>query len=151
MNGGFSVAAVKITQLFKGSIDQVFKGIGSYTLYPEHIPGVQKIEVLPPKLPKSTCQVRYEINVIKTFYYVIDMFEESPKKIWWTMSESNLMKSNSGQWDLKEVDKNTTEATYTLDVAFKGFVPGAVTDRVAKANLPAMMAGFQKIIEQSAK
>ena len=56
------------------------------------------------------------------------------------------MKANDGSWDLKASGNDKTQATYTLDIKFKGFVPGKVTDQLAKANLPNMLSGFQKLI-----
>ncbi len=138
---------------FHGEINDVFTAISTYSKYPDYLPGVQKIEVLPAKTAGSTCQVRYELNLIKTFYYVLNMYATEPHKIWWDMDDSNIMKSNSGSWELKALkpDKKgvaKTKATYTLDLNFKGFVPGFVTDQIAKANLPTMFEGFQKMVDE---
>ena len=132
---------------FTGEINGVFTAISTYSKYPEYLPGVQKIEVLPAKSSKSTCQVRYELNLIKTFYYILNMYAEKPGKIWWDLEESNLMTANEGSWDLKPEGKTKVHATYTLDIGFKGLVPRAITDRLAKANLPLMFSGFQKMID----
>lgn len=143
------MAALETEHTFDGGIDQVFGAIGQYGKYPEYIPGVTKIEVLPPQAKGSKCQVRYELNIIKTFFYTLDMFEKGPEKIWWTLADSNLMKASSGSWDLKQSGKDKTRAVYKLDIKFKGLIPGAITDQIAKANIPGMMAGFQKLINAS--
>lgn len=135
---------------FNGDIDKVFAVISNYQRYPEFIPGVTNIEVLAPQAKGSKCQVRYDINIIKSFYYTLDMFEEAPGRIWWSLADSNIVKSSNGSWTLKSTGKDKTTALYKLDVKFKGLIPSAITDQVAKANLPAMMAGFQKMIDQSA-
>ena len=75
------------------------------------------------------------------------MFEEAPGRMWWDLDESNIMKFNSGSWRLKERDSSHTKAVYTLEVKLKGLIPKAITDRVAEANLPGMLAGFQKLID----
>jgi ribosome-associated toxin RatA of RatAB toxin-antitoxin module len=141
------MAKVEMEHVFSGSREKVFAGICQFDKYPQFIPGVSAIEKLPAKVAGSTCQVRYEVNVIKTFYYTLNMFAESPAKIWWNMDDSNLMKASDGSWLLSDSGAGKTKAIYSLDVKFKGLVPSAITDRVAKANLPAMMAGFQKIID----
>lgn len=110
-----------------------------------------KVELLPAVKPGSTCQVRYEVNIVKTFYYVIDMYEESPSKIWWELAESNLMKENRGSWELQAKGKNKTAAHYTVDVAFKGLLPSSLIQSVTKASLPTMVEGFQKLIEDHKK
>ncbi len=141
------MAKVETEHVFRGSVEKVFNGIRKYEAYPDYLPGVTKIEVLPPKAKGSTCQVRYEINLIKKFYYVINMFEEAPNRMWWNLDDSNLMKQNDGSWDFTKKTADSTKALYTLDVKFKGLVPSAITDQIAKANLPAMLAGFQKMID----
>lgn len=145
------MGAVETEHVFEGTIDVCFEGIRQYQKYPEYLPGVTKVDVLPPKKPKSTCQVRYEVNIVKTFYYVIDMYEEGPGKIWWELAESNLMKENRGGWELKAKGKTKTEAHYTVEVAFKGLLPSSLIQSVTKATLPTMIEGFQKLIKDHKK
>lgn len=142
------MAELETTHTFNGNIQKVFAALGQFERYPEFIPGVTGIKVLPPPTgSKAKCLVRYEINIMKTFFYTIETFEEGPSKIWWTMTESNLMKRNEGSWTLTAKGENETSAVYKLDVSFKGLVPSMITDQVAKANLPGMFAGFQKLID----
>jgi hypothetical protein len=56
------------------------------------------------------------------------------------------MKTNNGSWNLSTGATNETIAIYKLDVGFRGLVPSMITDKIAKANLPAMFDGFQKLI-----
>jgi ribosome-associated toxin RatA of RatAB toxin-antitoxin module len=145
------MAELETTQYFKGDIKKVFKALGQYSRYPEFIPGVTSIQVLPPPAGSTAkCLVRYEINVVKTFFYTLEMFDNGADKIWWNMTESNLMKKNDGSWTLKPSDSGDTAAIYKLDISFKGLVPSMITDQVAKANLPGMFAGFQKLIDTMA-
>jgi ribosome-associated toxin RatA of RatAB toxin-antitoxin module len=142
------MAELETTHIFKGHINKVFAALGEYPRYPEFIPGVTGIKVLPPPPgSQAKCLVRYEINIVKTFFYTIEMFDNGKDRIWWTMTESNLMKKNDGEWSLTDRGGTETHATYKLDVTFKGLVPSMITDQVAKANLPGMFAGFQKLID----
>lgn len=138
---------LRTEHIFNGSIEAVFSGITKYQEYPKYLPGVTKIELLPGKTANAVCCARYELNIVKTFYYTLEMFQEAPAKIWWHLVESNLMKHNSGSWELKAQGKTKTKAIYSLDVKFKGLVPSALTDQIAKANLPQMMDGFQRLID----
>jgi len=144
------VAKLETEHVFEGDVQKVFAGISQYSLYPEYLPAVTKVEVLKPRIAGSTCQVRYELNLIKKFYYVLDMFEQAPNKIWWELDESNIMKANTGSWNLEEKGKDKTKAVYTLDVKFRGLVPSKITDQIAKANLSQMLSGFQKMINDHA-
>ena len=145
------LAKLELEHVFDGSLGEVVAAISQFDQYPKYIPGVTKIEVLPPAAKGSSCQVRYELNLIKTFFYVLNMYQEKPNKIRWDLAESNLMKISGGSWDFQKLDQDRTKATYLLDVKFRGLVPSAVTDRVAKANLPGMMQGFQKLINDRKK
>ena len=150
MEEGLFVATVERNHTFNGSVDKVFAGLRKYERYPEYLPGVTDIAILPAKVAGSVCQVRYDINLIKKFYYVLNMFEDAPKTLSWELAESNLMKANTGSWSLKAGKKGTTEASYSLDIKFRGLVPSAVSDRIAQANLPSMFEGFQHLIEAEA-
>ncbi len=152
------MASLETETTFNGSIESVFDAIRKYEKYPEYLPGVTRIDVLPAKEKGSVCQVRYELNIVKTFFYVLNMYEEGPKKIWWTLADSNILKGNNGSWTFKAVKgtgksadkgKEKTHASYKLDIKFKGLIPSAITDQVAKANLPLMMTGFQKLIDDN--
>jgi len=141
------MAELETTHLFHGDINKVFSALGQFERYPEFIPGVTSTKVMPASSgSKAKCQVRTELNIVKTFYYTIEVFEEAPNKIWWTLVESNLMKQNNGSWTLQKTKDSETTAIYKLDVGFRGLVPSMITDQIAKANLPQMLAGFQKLI-----
>lgn len=134
---------------FTGDIQQVFENIIKYESYPEYIPGVTQCEVQPSDDPEAACQVRYEMNLIKKFYYVLTMYHEPNKKIWWKLKDSNLMKSNDGGWDLQEASKGKTKADYHLNIKFRGLVPGAVTNKIAASSMPTTFKGFQKLIDDN--
>ena len=142
------MAELEAKHVFQGETAKVFKALGQFERYPEFIPGVTATSVLPAKSgSKARCIVKTELNMVKTFYYTIEIFEEAPNKIWWSLVDSNLMKTNNGSWILNSTSPNETTALYRLDVSFRGLVPSMITDQIARANLPGMFAGFQKLID----
>lgn len=145
------MAELTIEEIFTGDLDLVFTAIRQYQRYPEYLPGVTKIDVLPAKAKGSVCQVRYDLKFIKSFFYTLDMFEDKPNKIWWKLADSNLLQVSNGSWNLVQAGDGQTKALYSIEVAFSGFVPGKVVDQITKANLPMMMKGFQKLITDTAK
>jgi ribosome-associated toxin RatA of RatAB toxin-antitoxin module len=141
------MAELETTHLFNGGIQQVFRALGEFHRYPEFIPGVTNVKIDPPPPgSQARCVLRTEVNIVKTFFYTNEMFAEEPSRIWWRLMDSNLMKKNEGSWTLT-AQGDKTLALYKLDVSFKGFVPSMVTDQLAKANLPGMFAGFQRLID----
>lgn len=143
------MAKLETEHVFKNDIETVFRGLGQFSKYPEYLQGVTDIKVLPAKADGSFCQVQYDLNIIKKFYYILNMYQESPNKIWWDLDSSNLMKVNDGSWNLTPLKNGETKAVYSLDIKFKGLVPSKITDQIAKANLPAMFAGFERLIEEN--
>jgi ribosome-associated toxin RatA of RatAB toxin-antitoxin module len=141
------MAALVHEHVFDGDIQKVFKGICQFDQYSEHLPGVTGIQVLDATQKDSVCRVRYELKIIKEFYYTLHMFIKEPEKIFWQLDESNVLITNNGSWTLSAKSKKKTTAVYSLDVSFKGLVPKMLTDKIAAANLPNMFAGFQKIID----
>ncbi len=141
------MAELSTEHVFQGNISDVFRGLKQYALYAKYLPGVTETTILPAKAKGSDCQVRYDLKLIKTFHYTLNMFDDGNHKIWWNLADSNIMKVSNGSWTLTEVDKSHTKAIYTLDVAFSGFVPQKIVDQLTKANLPLMMDGFQKLIK----
>ena len=148
MEGDQNMPGLEKKHEFIGGIQQVFLAITSYEKYSKYIQGVTDVRVLPAVAPGSRCQVRYELNIIKKFFYVLDMYEEEPCKISWQLAESNLMKKNDGLWILEERSRDKTTASYSLDVAFRGLVPSSITKGVAKTSLPAMFEGMQRLIDE---
>ena len=139
------MAELTTEHVFDGSVEEVLAGLRTYEKYPEYLPGVTGIKVLPAKAKGSVCQVRYELKLLKSFYYTLNMHEE-PGRIWWDLDDSNIMKQSNGSWTLAAAGPGKTKAVYSLDIAFSGFVPQKIVDQITKANLPAMMNGFQKLI-----
>ena len=143
------MAKLETEHVFKNDIETVFSGLGQFEKYPQYLQGVTDIKVRPAKADGSFCQVQYDLNIIKKFYYILNMYQESPSKIWWDLDSSNIMKTNDGSWDLTQLKNGDTKAVYTLDIKFKGLVPSKITDQIAKANLPAMFAGFERLIDEN--
>lgn len=145
------MAELSIEETFQGGVELAFTAIRQYDKYPDYLPGVTKIAILPPKAAGSVCQVRYDLKFIKTFFYTLDMFEDRPNKIWWQLADSNLLQVSSGSWTLTGIAPDKTKAVYAIEVGFSGFVPGKVVDQITKANLPMMMKGFQRLISDVEK
>jgi len=141
------MAVVYKEHIFEGNLDECFRGITGYLSYPEYIPGVIKVEVIKPRSPKAAIGLRYELNIVKTFFYELDMFHVENKEISWELVDSNLMKKNKGSWILEAQKKGSTLAKYQLDVDFKGLVPSPIIKKITESNLPAMFEGFQTLIK----
>ncbi len=141
------MSGVQTEHIFKGTIEKVFKAITSYEAYPQYVPYVQKIQVLKAIKKGSACLVRYDLNLIKNFFYSLNMVHDQPNSIRWDLYESDILKTSSGSWELSAAGKTKTKAIYTVDIEARLFVPKMMIDKLTKTALPATMEGFQKLID----
>lgn len=84
------------THIFDGTAEKVYNGIIQYEKYPEYIQTVTQCKILPAKSPEFACQVRYDIKLIKTIYYTLNMTHSPGKKVSWALDESNFLKVSNG-------------------------------------------------------
>ena len=80
-------------------------------------------------------------------YYTLDYKLTPNKKVTWSFVESDTFKDCFGSWNLVEIEKGRTEATYTVDVSFHLFVPRKITDMLVGSNLPNLMKSFKERAE----
>jgi len=122
-----------------------YEVITDYEAYPEFLGNLKTVTVSQKK--GESCEITYEIDLIKTISYTLKMNGKPPKKIEWSFVKGDIMKDNHGHWVLEEVKKGVTKATYELNIELGLFVPGAITKRLVGKNLPEMLASFKKRIE----
>lgn len=133
--------------VFKGACADVYAGITAYALYPQFIAGVHNVAFIDPTDPGASCGLRYDLKVIRTLHYTLDMYHTELTSIEWQMRQSNLLSHNSGRWNLTPASETTTNATYELALGFKIFVPGRITRKLTETSLPLMFKGIQDLID----
>ena len=129
----------------KATPKRCFQIITDYEKYPDFIKDLKTVKVTNKK--GSGCDVTYEIDVIKRISYSLKMKTTPPDRIEWSFIRGDVMKDNQGFWDLEEIKKGVTKATYNINVKFGLFVPEMVTKALVGKNLPAMLESFKKRIE----
>lgn len=120
--------------------------IGDFERYPEFLPEVKKVAVV--KREGATAEVSYEIDVIKRVEYTLRHTVDG-NTVRWTLLRSNLLKKNEGSWVLQPQGDGSTLATYSLELAFGGFipVPSSVTTKLAETSLPALLENYKRRAE----
>lgn len=126
--------------------EQLLSVIADFERYPEFLPEIRKIQVL--KREGNTAEVAYEVEVIKKISYVIRT-ETEGLNVKWQLVRGDLFKKNDGSWKLRPEGDGRTHATYTLDIAFGGFipVPASITGKLAETSLPGLLENFKKRAE----
>jgi coenzyme Q-binding protein COQ10 len=139
------MAAVERTEVFDVPAEKIYQVLIDYASYPDFVDGVTSIEIH--HQDEAGAKVTYNLSLIKTFSYTIDLKHELNQSVSWSLVDGDFFSSNNGSWTLRDQGDGTTEVTYTLDVDFKVKVPGLISKKLTKSNLPSMM----KSVHQRAK
>lgn len=136
------MASATRTETVDVDINKLFDVLVDYNKYPEFVDGVSEIKVI--SQSETAAKVEYSINMIKNFKYIINIKQERPSRLSWTLDSGDLFKKNDGEWKLKDLGNGKTEVTYTLDLDFKMFAPSSILSALTSKNLPVMMESFFK-------
>lgn len=126
-------------------IEVVFDAIADFESYPKFLEGMKKVKVLSKKGDHLT--VEFTLEMFKRVVYTIDVTLEKPEVVSWTLVEADLMKKNNGGWVLTELDMGRTNAQYSLDIDFKIWVPGPISDFLVNSSIPKTLEAFKKKAE----
>ncbi len=136
------MAKAQRTEIFDIDINKFYEILEDYEKYPEFVDGISEIEVL--EKTETSAKVRYALNLIKKFTYTLQMTQQKPNKLSWTLESGDFFKTNSGSWELKDLGDGKTEVTYGLEVDFKILAPKMIVNKLVATNLPAMMKSYYK-------
>jgi coenzyme Q-binding protein COQ10 len=139
------MASVERTEIFDAPIDKVYGVIVDYAKYPEFVAGVDEIEIL--ENNDEGAKVKYSLNLIKKFSYIIKMTHEKPSKVSWVLESGDIFKTNTGSWELKDLG-DKTEVTYKVELDFKVMAPKMIVNKVVSGNFPAMMKAYHNRCKQ---
>lgn len=135
-------ANVERTETFDVGIDKIYNVIIDYEKYPEFVSGVDEIEIL--EQDDNGARVKYSLNLIKKFSYILKLTHEKPNKVSWVLESGDLFKNNTGSWEMKDLGDGKTEVTYKLNVDFKVLAPKMIVNKLVSSNFPAMMKAYHQ-------
>ena len=126
-------------------IEKFFDIIIDFERYPEFVSDLVSAKVL--SRTDDEMQARFELKIIKTIAYTINVKLERPKRMTWNLIKGDLMKVNSGSWELSELPGGRTNALYNETLELSGFVPSAITKKLVEFHLPEMLKQFRERAE----
>lgn len=138
------MAQASVEELFNFKAEDIYSVVMDFEKYPDFLPEVSGCEII--KEGKDFKDVEMTVHFIKTAKYVIRVFWDKNKKVWWELKEGDLFKKNNGVWDFDSIGSQT-QVKYTLDVDFKIYVPGMIAKKAVAVSLPAMVKNFKKRVE----
>ncbi len=137
------MADAKRTEVMNASKDKILEVLKDYESYSEFMDGVSKVSVI--ERTGNKVKAQYDLNVIKTFSYVLEL-EETDDGVSWTFDSGDIFSVNSGSWELNDLGDGTTEVTYSIevDIKVKMMGTGMITKKLVNTSLPSMMKSVEK-------
>lgn len=137
------MARAERTEIFDVPVEKMYQAIIDYKSYSQFVDGVESTNVTNESPEGAT--VTMNLNLIKKISYTIKLTHKPNAEVKWSLVSGDMMKVNNGHWSLKDIG-GKTEATYTLEVELKGFLPGLgmIEKTLVNTNLPLTMKAFAK-------
>jgi ribosome-associated toxin RatA of RatAB toxin-antitoxin module len=137
------MATAQKSLTMKASKDQILTVLKDYESYSEFMDGVSKVEV--ESRDGNKVMAKYDLNVIKTFSYVLAL-TESDDGISWTFDNGDIFATNAGSWELTDNGDGTTDVVYNIDIEIKIKMMGTgmITKKLVNTSLPSMMKAVEK-------
>lgn len=144
------MAGAKHTMVLDVSLDALWEVITDYEGYSKFVEGCEKVTIT--KKEGKSVYADYQVAMFgKKINYTLKHTENPKKSLKWTMTEGEFFKSNDGGWDLKALDDDQVEATYTVDVGFPLLVPKSIVNTLTGTQLPKMMKAFEDVAKAKMK
>ena len=137
------MASATRTERMNVAKDKILAVLKDYESYSDFMDGVSKVTV--ESRDGNTVKAKYDLNVIKTFSYVLSL-EESDNGVSWSFDNGDIFSINNGSWELKDNGDGTTEVTYNIEVEIKVKMMGTgmITKKLVNTSLPSMMKSVEK-------
>ena len=127
-------------ELFEVNRQAFYDVVSDYESYPEFVEHMVQAKLV--EVDGARSRVAFKVHLIRDLPYVLDIFHEEPKRVWWELVESPIFKVSSGCWDLRYKSKLKTEVHYSVEVVPRLPVPSAIIKSLTESSLPRMMRAF---------
>ena len=134
------MAKVSKTEVFDVAIEDFYNVIIDYASYPDFVDGVDDVDVL--EQDDDGARVKYSLNLIKEFTYIMKLKHEKPNRVSWELESGDLFKKSSGSWNMTDLGNGKVEVEYSIDVELKVFAPKMIMKKLVSSNLPKMMKSY---------
>ena len=99
---------------------------------------------------EGTARVRFVLALaVRTVTYRLDYVLEPPRRLSWTLAESDLLKANEGEWLLEEAG-DRTRVTYVHRTEFPAWIAWAVGAAAYAREMDKTLGKFRDRIEGKA-
>lgn len=141
-NGGHAVAFMNIN----ATPDKIWSKITAFNMYPSWVENVQKCTVY--GRSGSIINVDFALSVmgIGVEYYVRHDYQPTQGYLTWTLdySRQSDLDDSVGYWRVTPLSATQSRLEYSVDIRFKGWIPGFVQDMISSKGLTSATAWVKK-------
>lgn len=141
-NGGHAVAFMNVN----ATPEKIWSKITSFSSYPSWVDNVTKCSAY--KKEGSLQYVEFGLSVmgISVAYYIKHDYQPTQGYLTWTLDYSRLsdLDDSVGYWRVTPVSATVSRLEYSVDVRFKGWVPGFVQDMIGSKGLTTATSWVKK-------
>lgn len=132
------------TEVYDVPVDKFYQAIIDYKNYPDFVDGCKSVAIINENAEGA--EVKFTLSIIKEIVYIITLRHIPNKEVSWSLVKGDMMKVNNGKWTLTDLGNGKTEVNYSLEIEFKGFLPGLgmIEKTLVNTNLPMTMKAFCK-------
>ena len=136
-------ASAEKTIIMNVAKDKIQQVLTDYESYPKFMDGVSNVSIV--SKDGNTTKAQYDLNIIKTFSYVLAL-TENDNGLSWTFDCGDIFSLNNGSWELKDQGDGTTEVTYKIevDIKIKMIGSGMIIKKLVNTSLPSMLKEVEK-------
>ena len=113
-----------------------------YERYPEFQPDLKSIRVDARASGRAEISYAFDAKVL-LLEYALEHTQRSPLRIEWRLLRGDLLRQNTGSWELQPLPGGGTRVTYSIDLVFAAKVPAGLTRALAEQSLPRMLGNFK--------
>lgn len=121
-------------------VEIVYQVVRDFKAYPEFLETTKSVKE---KEKSGVLTADFSIDLIKEVHYTLQFELDPPKSLSWSLVKGEIMKKNSGAWELKALGEDETQAEYSIDIEFGWLVPKMIVEKLTETQLPAMLKSFK--------
>ncbi len=136
---------IKKEEMFRTTPNKLFTLLTDYENYPKLIPEIKQVKV--ERIAPNVVLLKEKFAFLIEIQLITRIYEYPHNKIIWELENSNVFQTNSGSWELKELEENFTNLIYQVKFSLKIAFPDFIIRNVLEENNRTLMKRIKNRIE----
>ncbi len=136
---------IKKEEMFRTTPNKLFTLLTDYENYPKLTPEIKQVKV--ERIAPNVVLLKEKFAFLIEIQLITRIYEYPHNKIIWELENSNVFQTNSGSWELKELEENFTNLIYQVKFSLKIAFPDFIIRNVLEENNRTLMKRIKNRIE----